>query len=150
MPYAPVGVYVTDQWRQVGVTVEHEQLDTKRYQEALADGTYTVALDFYCDYVDEPNLQLVKFLSADRSPMNYGGYIDRTLDDLYDRQKRAADPAERYGLVRAFEQRVLTEAYTVPTMWWHRIVAHSARLKGWRITPSHYLDQDLADVWLAE
>jgi peptide/nickel transport system substrate-binding protein len=36
----------------------------------------------------------------------------------------------------------------VPTIWWHRIIAHSAMLKGWNITPSHYLNQDLTDVWL--
>jgi len=36
----------------------------------------------------------------------------------------------------------------VPVLWWNRIIANSARLKGWSITPSHYLNQDLADVWL--
>jgi peptide/nickel transport system substrate-binding protein len=33
-------------------------------------------------------------------------------------------------------------------VWWHRIVAHSPALKGWKILPSHYINQELASVWL--
>jgi peptide/nickel transport system substrate-binding protein len=50
--------------------------------------------------------------------------------------------------VRDFERHALTEAYTVPLLWWNRIVATSAGLKGWAITPSHFIGQDLTDVWL--
>jgi peptide/nickel transport system substrate-binding protein len=148
MPYTPVGVYLIDQWKRIGVKVEHEQLETSPYLAALSSGNFEAGLDFNCDYMDEPNLQLIKYLSADKSSINYGRYIDRTLDDLYEKQKRATDPVQRAKLLRDFETRALTEAYTVPTIWWHRIVAHSAKLKGWDITPSHYLNQDLADVWL--
>ncbi len=35
MPYTPVGVFLIDQWRQIGVTVEHEQLETRLYTEKL-------------------------------------------------------------------------------------------------------------------
>ena len=30
----------------------------------------------------------------------------------------------------------------------NRIVAHSSNVKGWSITPSHFIGQDLTDVWL--
>jgi peptide/nickel transport system substrate-binding protein len=36
----------------------------------------------------------------------------------------------------------------VPLLWYNRIVAHSSVLKGWSITPSHFVGQNLADVWL--
>jgi peptide/nickel transport system substrate-binding protein len=149
MPYTPVGVFLIDQWRQVGVTVEHEQLETRLYQAALSGGNYEVGLDFNCDFMDEPNLQLLKYMSADKSPINYGRYQDRKMDELYDKQKRAADPKQRAAILREIDRHVLDVAYTVPTIWWHRIIAHHAQLKGWEITPSHYLNQDLADVWLA-
>ena len=150
MPYTPVGVFLIDQWRQIGLTVEHEQLETRLYQAALSGGNYEAGLDFNCDFMDEPNLQLIKYLSADKSSINYGRYTDRTLDELYEKQKRATDAKQRYAIVREFETRVLTEAYTVPTIWWHRIIVHWSKLKGWEVTPSHYLNQDLADVWLSE
>jgi peptide/nickel transport system substrate-binding protein len=149
MPYTPVGVFLIDQWRQIGVTVEHEQLETRLYQAALSGGNYEAGLDFSCDFMDEPNLQLIKYISADKSPINYGRYKDAKLDDLFEKQKRSADPKQRAALIREFERHLLTEAYTIPTIWWHRIIVHNAQLKGWEITPSHYLNQDLADVWLA-
>ena len=51
-------------------------------------------------------------------------------------------------LVREFERHLLQEAYVIPTIWWHRIVVHHKKLKGWHITPSHYVGQDLTNVWL--
>jgi peptide/nickel transport system substrate-binding protein len=150
MPYTPVGVFLVDQWRQIGVNVQHEQLDTKLYLAAQSrdNPTYDAALDFNCDFMDEPNLQLLKYLSADRSPINYSGFTDRKLDELYDKQSGELDRTKRIALLRDFERHALEQAYTVPTIWWHRIIITNKKLKGWDITPSHYLNQDLAAVWL--
>jgi len=38
----------------------------------------------------------------------------------------------------------------VYTFQWHRIVPHHARVRGWTITPSHFLNNQLDTVWLAE
>jgi peptide/nickel transport system substrate-binding protein len=91
-------------------------------------------------------------VSSDKSPVNYARYKDSVLDDLYDKQSRATDPKERLKLIRQFEKRVVDEkAYQFPpTLWWQRIVPHWTKVKGWKITPSHYVNQDLRDVWLAE
>ena len=35
------------------------------------------------------------------------------------------------------------------TFQWHRIVPHNARVRGWTITPSHFLNNQLDTVWLA-
>ena len=37
MPYTPVGVFLIDQWRQIGVTVQHEQLETRLYTEQAVE-----------------------------------------------------------------------------------------------------------------
>ena len=36
------------------------------------------------------------------------------------------------------------------TFQWHRIVPHNARVRGWTITPSRFLNNQLDTVWLAE
>ena len=150
MPYVPVGVFLIDQWRQIGVNVKHAQLETRLYLAAQQrdNPTYDAALDFNCDFMDEPNLQLQKYLSFDRSEINYAQQTDRVLDDLFDKQSGELDKKKRYALLREFEKRALEQAYTVPTIWWHRIIVHHKLIKGWNITPSHYVGQDLADVWL--
>ena len=61
------------------------------------------------------------------------------------------NPDDRRHAIRPFERRLLDEeAHGVFTLQWHRIVPHSARLRGWTITPSHYLNEELDTVWLAE
>jgi peptide/nickel transport system substrate-binding protein len=148
MPYTPVGVFLIDQWRQIGVTAEHEQPETRAYIANLRSGNYEVGLDFNCDAVDDPNLQLAKYISAKRSPINYGRYQDAKLDQLYDAQKGELDEKKRYAILREFEKHALTEAFTFPTIWWHRIIVNWKQIKGWHMSPSHYLNQDLQDVWL--
>ncbi len=150
MPYEPVGVFLVDQWRRIGVNAEHRPQETAQFQGDLRSGNYEVSMDFACDFMDDPDLQLFKYLSSDKSPANYARYKDPVLDELYLKQSRTTDEAERRRLIREFERRVLTEAYQVPTIWWQRIVPHWAKVRGWHISPSHYLGQDLRDVWLAE
>lgn len=148
IPYGPGADYVTEAWRQIGVTVEEKRLNTKEWEAALQSGTFDAAFDFGGDYFDDPTLQLAKYISPDLSPVNYSSATDRMLDALFVGQAVTADPRQRAKIAREFERRVFTEASTVPILWWNRIVVTSTRLKGWAITPSHYLNQDLADVWL--
>jgi peptide/nickel transport system substrate-binding protein len=47
--------------------------------------------------------------------------------------------------MREFEKRVVdTEAHEFPMLWWYRIIPYRLYVKGWKISPSHYLNQDLS------
>ena len=148
-PFNPVGVYLIDQWRQIGVSVEHSPLEVGRQKATLLAGNFDVGLDANCYDIDEPNSQLALYVSHDKSPINFNRSNDAVLDELFEKQKRATDEADRLRYVRAFERRLIEQSYSVPVVWWHRIVAHSSQVHGWKILPSHYLNQDLVDVWLA-
>jgi peptide/nickel transport system substrate-binding protein len=148
IPYGPGADYVTAAWKEIGISVEEKRLNTKDWTAALKDGAFDAAFDFAGDYFDDPTLQLAKYISRDLSPVNYSSATDRKLDAFFVGQAVTTDPRQRAKIVREFERQALTEAYAVPILWWNRIVANSAQLKGWAITPSHYLNQDLADVWL--
>jgi peptide/nickel transport system substrate-binding protein len=148
IPYGPGADYVKAAWKEIGITVEEKRLNTKDWTAALKEGAFDAAFDFAGDYFDDPTLQLAKYISRDLSPVNYSGATDRKLDALFVGQAITADPRQRAKIVREFERQALTEAYAVPILWWNRIIANSAQLRGWAITPSHYLNQDLADVWL--
>jgi peptide/nickel transport system substrate-binding protein len=151
MPYAVLGAWLVDEWRRIGLDVRHETQDSSQYFKDLRSGNFEVSTDFQCGYVVDPDLDLYKFQSRDRSDANYGRYTDRALDDLYVRQSRTVDPEQRRRLIRAFEKRLLDEeAHYLYTLQWHRIVPHDARVHGWTITPSHYLNNQLDTVWLSE
>lgn len=151
MPYEHVGIFALDQWRQIGLTVQHVQAETAKYLADLRAGTYDAAVDFACDYVDDPDIQLAKFVSSDVSPVNYGGYIDRQLDLMYFQQSRTADKATRLRVVRQFEKRLLDDqAYAIYVLWWQRIIPHWRKLQGYKTTTNHYVEPDLAEYWLTE
>jgi peptide/nickel transport system substrate-binding protein len=151
-PYPAMGIYLVDQWRQIGVTVEQQMLETAPYFAQMTSGQFQAIVDFTTEYADEPNLQWIKFLSMDRAPppLNSPRYTDRTLDQLFDQQSRMMDAAQRRVVLRQFESRMFEQAYYAPTFWFQRIVVTSSALKGFHITPSHLLNQDLAELWLAE
>ena len=59
------------------------------------------------------------------------------------------DFTKQRALMRDFEKYVLdNEAHMFMTPWWYRIIPYRSYVKGWKISPSHYLNQDLATVWL--
>jgi peptide/nickel transport system substrate-binding protein len=149
-PYEPVAVWMLDQWRKIGLNVTQRVLESSAWFSALRSGDFEVSIAAWCGYIVEPDLDLAVYLSSDRADGNYGRYMDRALDALYDRQARALDPDERRKAVREFEKRLLDEqTHIIPTLWWHRIIPHSAQVRGWAITPSHYLNNQLDTVWLA-
>jgi len=147
-PYGPAADYLIASWKAIGVEVTQEKLNTKGWQGALEKGNFEVAIDFVGDYFDDPTLQLTKLVSTDLSPVNYSGSTDRFLDALYVGQAVTTDPRQRSKIVRDFERHAMTEAYSVPFLWWNRIIVNADSLKGWPTTPSHYIDQDLSEVWL--
>ena len=148
IPYGPGAEAVIEAWRAIGVTATQVKLNTKDWQAALESGHFAAAFDFAGDYVDNPTLQLAKYVSRDLSPSNYSGSTDRLLDALYIGQAMTVDAQQRSKIIRDFERHALTQAYAVPILWWNRIVVTSAAVRGWSMTPSHYIGQDLADVWL--
>jgi peptide/nickel transport system substrate-binding protein len=148
MPWIPGGNYVAEAWRAIGLTVDQQQLNLKDNTKAMEDGNFDTAIDFVGDYFDDPTLQLAKWVSRDLSPVNFSGSTDRFLDALYIGQALTADPHQRLQIVREFERRALIEADTVPILWYNRIVPTAAYVRGWNMTPSQYIGQDLGDVWL--
>jgi peptide/nickel transport system substrate-binding protein len=135
-------------WKEIGVATTQDRRNIWDWQKVVDGRDFDIALDFSGDFYDDPTFQLTKYVSHDLSPVNFSGSTDRFLDALYVAQAMTADPRERARIVRAFERHALTSAYTVPLLWWNRIVATSSKLKGWSITPSHFIGQDLTDVWV--
>jgi peptide/nickel transport system substrate-binding protein len=151
MPYETVGIWLIDQWRQIGLNVKQETVEASAMVSTSRRGDFDVSSDAQCSFVVEPDIDLQKFQSVGISDNNYSRYKDPVLDELFLKQARAVDPEERKRYLRAFEKRLLDEeVHYIYTLQWHRIVPHSAKMRGWTITPSHFLNQQLDGVWLAE
>ncbi len=149
MPYEPLAIWLIDQWRQIGLNVKQEVIEASAYHPMLKRGDFQVAMDFACGFIVEPDLDLGRFVTD--SDANYGKHKDKVIDELYQKQARTTDLAERKSILRALEKRLLDEeVHVIYTLQWHRIIPHSSKVKGWTITPSHYLNNMLDTVWLSE
>ncbi len=152
-PYRIVGIWLIAQWQSIGLKAEPWVQPTDPFFATLRSHStaFQVSIDPYCEAVVNPLLDVSKYISDDRAGNNYANYQDRVLDELFDKMNRSSDPAEQRRLMRQFEKRVLDEqAHTFPSLWWYRIIPHRSVVRGWKIGPSHYLNQDLANVWLAQ
>jgi len=148
-PYEPVGIWLIDQWRQVGLNVKQVSLESAAWLQAQKNGDFEVSTNAPCNSIVEPDMDLHWFLTT--SPVNFSRHKDTVMDDLYERQSRTTDPDERRKLLRAFEKRLYDEeVHYIMTFQWNRIVPHLSKVRGWTITPSHYLNNQLDTVWLAE
>ncbi len=70
------------------------------------------------------------------------------LKDLYERQLREPNFKKQKELLWKFQQRMTDQAWSFMTLWWYRTVVTNKALKNWNISPSHYLNMGLADIWL--
>jgi len=130
--YTALGVYLIDQWRQIGVTAMQDQPDNVRYFSSLNGGSFDAIVDATFDYIDEPLLQFQWAPSSDINPNNRARVIDRKVDQLYERQIRSTDPTERRRLVHELEEHLLNQAYRVPLFWIRRYSVIAEELRGYR------------------
>ena len=149
-PYKIVGTWLIDQWKQIGLQVDQRVQPTGPFYATLRKKKdFDVSLDFNCQAVVNPLLDVSKFISDDVSGNQYGGYKDRELDKMFQAMNKSADVKEQRAIMRKFEKRALdTEAHELITLWWYRIIPYRSYVKGWYITPSHYLNQQLDNVWI--
>ena len=151
-PYEPLGVFLINEWKKIGVTATHQIKETAAYQADQRNKNFDVTLDFNCDYMDEPDLQLAKFYSASGlgKGINFSHYDDANLDKMIDAQSRETDPEKRKRMVWDIEKYVLGEkTWYLSTVWWYRIIPHLSVVRGYRIGSNHYTTMDMANIWLA-
>ena len=149
-PYRVVGTWLVDQFRQVGLKVTQKVLPSPSFYDAVRKKqAFDVTIYFNCQSVVNPLVDTSTYQSDDIAGNNYAGYQDRQIDKLYDRMNRSSDPKEQRKLMRAMEKLALDEkAHQLLTMWWYKINAYRSYVKGWKIAPSHYLNQSLDNIWL--
>ncbi len=142
------GVYIVDQLRQIGVTVEHQMNETPQVAARKASGDYDLMIDALPEYLDDPTVQWSVFKPFKDNPANLTRTDDPKLLELFVAQKRALDPAQRRVRVQEMEKYVIEQAYVLPLFWqsWKRAISNE--VGGLDDMPSNFLMQDLADLWL--
>ncbi len=148
-PFKYLGTWIVDQWSKVGLKVTQRVVPTGPWFEALRNGTFEVTTEGNCQSVVNPALDVSKYQPHSVYTEQYGNFDDPAVIELYQKMLHETDPAKQRALMRAFEKHTLAdEVHNIMTLWWYRVVPHRSYVKGWKISPSHFLNQDLATIWL--
>jgi len=148
-PYKYVATWLIDEWSKIGLRATLRVLPTGPWFEAMRNGDFDVVLEAPGHGFVNPLLDVQKVLPASVDAENYGHYEDATAVDLYQKTLHETDPTRQRSLMRRFEKYVLDdEAHAIWVLWWHRIVPYRSYVKGWKISPTHFINQDLAAIWL--
>ncbi|MBI2161815.1 MAG: ABC transporter substrate-binding protein [Candidatus Rokubacteria bacterium] len=149
LPYQDFAVFVIQEWKKIGVEAENRPLETATwFSDGRDTGNFEAIISPGVEFMDDPDVMLRRYVFGD--PGNWGRFNDPALEDLFARQARSLDPAERKKLVFEMQRRVLENAYYLPGLWWTRRVVHWAKVKNYVAPPNHYSNQKLQDVWLSE
>jgi peptide/nickel transport system substrate-binding protein len=148
-PYKYNGSWVVDEWSKVGLKVTQRVVPTGPWFETMRAGNFEVAVYGNCQSVVNPLVDVQRYLPYTVEAQNFGFYEDPDEIALYEKMVTETNPAAQRRLMRQFEKDVLDDkAHAIFLLWWYRIVPYRAYVRGWKINPSHYVNQDLATVWL--
>ncbi|HEY1260967.1 MAG TPA: ABC transporter substrate-binding protein, partial [Stellaceae bacterium] len=149
-PYKYLGTWLVDQWNKVGLHVTQRVVPTGPWFAALRSGDFSVSTGGNCHGIVNPVIDVQTWLSHSISSQNYGYYEDPVEDAIYNKLLHETDVGKQRALAYQFDQRVLgDQVHYIHTYWWNRLVPLRSYVHGWKIGPSHYMNQDLSTVWLA-
>jgi len=149
-PYKFIGTWLIDEWSKVGIKATQKVVPTGPWLDSMRSGDFTVALEANCQNVVNPIADVGRWLPHEVYRENYGYFSDPEMVDIYNRMLKETDPAKARSLMRQFDTRINDEAHQLMVTYWYRIVPMRSYVQGWKISPSHYLNQDLANVWLEQ
>src|SRR6185437_11525373 len=117
-PYKYIGAFVIDEWSKIGLKVNQKMIPTGPFYEALRSGNFDVTVDFNCQGVVNPPIDVGKYLPHTVQAENYGNYEDAAELELYQRLLQESDPANQRKLMREFEKHVLdTQVHEIVLPW---------------------------------
>jgi peptide/nickel transport system substrate-binding protein len=149
-PYKYIGTFLVDQWSKIGLHVTQHVLPTGPWFAALRSGDFSVGVGGNCNAIVNPPIDVATYLPASISERNFGYYEDPQELAIYDKMLRETDVEKQRALMLQYVERVMNEeVHFVFVMWWNRLVPLRSYVHGWRIGPSHYLNQDLSTIWLS-
>ena len=149
LPYQDFAVFLIQEWRKIGVEVEHRPLETAAwFSDGQDTGNFELIVSPAVEFMDDPDQFLGRYATG--STQNWGRFSDPQIDDLFSRQARALDPVERKRLINEMEKIVLQKTYFLSGLWWSRNLVHWTKVKNYVAPPNHYTNQKLQDVWLSE
>ena len=153
-PYKYVGTWLVDEWSKIGVKATQKRRSRPaRGSQAMRAGDFDVVVEANCQSVVNPVLDTQQVPAArEVYRRTTAATTIRKLIELYEKMLSETDFDKQRALMRAVRDAHprhrgarVPDAVVVP----HRSPS-GPTCKGWKISPSHYLNQDLSNIWLRQ
>lgn len=146
-PYRYIGTWLIGEWRKVGVKVDQKVVPSPQWYDTQRNpSSFEAVTDANCQSIVNPLIDVSKLLAGASNNRSY--YEDADVSAVYAKLTKAGTLDEQRPLMREYERLLLNRAHAGLTLWWNKINPHASYVKGWKIAPSHYLNQHLDNVWL--
>ena len=94
LPYQDFAVFAIQEWRKIGIEAEHRPLETAAwFADGRDTGSFELIIAPTVEASDDPDVFLRRYTTGDSE--NWGRFSDPAVDDLFSRQSRTLDHAER-------------------------------------------------------
>ena len=145
-PYRYIATWLIGEWKKIGIKVKQNVVPTAQWFAAMRSGKFEATTDANCQSIVNPLIDVSKLLPG--APNNRSRYTDAEISKLFEDMNRAATLDEQRKIMREYERLIVNGGHVGLTLWWNKINPHRSYVKGWKIAPSHYLNQHLDNVWI--
>ncbi len=147
-PYKYVGTWLIDEWSKVGLHASQRVVPTGPWFEGC-EAAISTSSSKPAARASSTRCSMCRRLFRPRSSPRTTGTMTTRRRSNSIRKCCTSPTRRRSALMRDFEKHVVDgQAHELPMLWWCRIIPYRSYVKGWKISPSHYLNQDLSTVWL--
>ncbi|MBI2909498.1 MAG: hypothetical protein HYX92_17775 [Chloroflexi bacterium] len=141
-------VFIKDQFAKIGIDASVQVLDKAVHDKDMAEKRFATNVQRLGAGIDDPD-QIFGERYITTAGRNYAGLSDPRIDELYAKQSRTLDVAERKKLVVEMERLAIEANANMVLFWARERVAVHLKVKGWVLSPSLHDNNKYQDVWLA-
>ncbi|MBI2907218.1 MAG: ABC transporter substrate-binding protein [Chloroflexi bacterium] len=151
--YVNLSVFLADQLAKIGIEMEVETKEVAVRTSLLNQGNFlahplaTSSLGYF-----DP-LNIARYWAPPQAGvfgLNFQRYVDDKIVDLFDKQARTIDPAERKKLVRDLDLRMIDSATRPMVFWWKDLLGMWPEVKDRKPPLGFHSGLKYQDVWLAK
>jgi len=147
-PTRDPAVILIDQLKQIYIDGELETVDTTQWCPKVARKDFTVGMVVSENGLDDPDAQFYESYACG-AERNYGGYCNRQLDELIDRQSMEPDRVKRRQLVWEIERQLAEDSVRPVIFYARQATCRQPRVKGLTLmVNSIYNGSRFEDLWL--
>ncbi|MBI2909281.1 MAG: hypothetical protein HYX92_16675 [Chloroflexi bacterium] len=147
--HEPVAVFANAELAKIGIQVQVQLLETAMHTDRRVKGDFDILSLNLAASMPDPDETLSSYWLP-TSGMNGTRYENPKFTELFEKETRTLDTAERRKMIHEMQKIAITDSVNITWLWYIRTVPHWVQVKGFKKAPHHYYATRMEQVWLAK